>query len=91
VNNMLSVVFDPGVFGGAEFFQADIERLIEWTRASPPVMPNEPVLLPGEVELRTRRDREAHGIPIDTESWSQISAKAIQLGVAMPADMGAVA
>jgi uncharacterized oxidoreductase len=84
VNNMLSIVIDPAIFGGADFFRADIDRLVEWTKGSPPADPNQPVLLPGEIELATRRDREAHGIPIDNESWAQITETAISLGVSLP-------
>ena len=65
VNNMLSIVFDPAAFAGADFFAADLARLMAWTKASPPLEPGGAVLLPGEIELRTRREREANGIPLD--------------------------
>jgi len=84
VNNMLSIVFDPTAFGGAEFFRADLDRLIAWTKASPPIEPGQAVLLPGEMELRTQREREGNGITIDRESWSQIIAAAASVGVAPP-------
>lgn len=87
VNNMLSVAFDPSAFGGAAFFNADLDRLLTWTRASPPIEAGRPVLLPGEVERQTRVTREADGIPIDPESWSQITAAAASVGVALPEDM----
>jgi uncharacterized oxidoreductase len=87
VNNMLSVVFDPRAFGGTEFFRADVDRLLAWTKASPPIEPGQPVLLPGEIELRTRRERTANGIPVDPESWSQIVAAAASVGVVPPEDL----
>ena len=89
VNNMLSIVLDPAAFGGADFFRADVERLVAWTKASPPLEPGGTVLLPGEIELRTRREREASGIPIDPESWSQIVAAAASVGLAPPRGLAA--
>ena len=41
---------------------------MEWTKASPPIEPGGAVLLPGEIELRTRRERTANGIPLDRET-----------------------
>ncbi len=87
VNNMLSLVFDPAAFAGTEFFRTDLDRLMNWTKASPPIEPGGSVLLPGEIERRTRREREAKGVPIDAESWSQIVAAAALVGVAPPKDL----
>jgi uncharacterized oxidoreductase len=81
VNNMLSVAFDPAAFGGSDFFLGDVERLMAWTKASPPIETGGAVLLPGEVEERTRAERRANGIPIDPETWSQLSGTAARLGV----------
>lgn len=81
VNNMLSVVIDPETFGGADFFRADLARLIEWVEASPPIEPGGSVLLPGELERRVREERERNGVPLDAQSWSQIVSAAASVGV----------
>ena len=60
---MLSIVFDPAAFGGADFFRADLDRLIDWVKASPPIEPGGSVLLPGEIERRIREEREAQRHP----------------------------
>lgn len=88
VNNMLSIAFDPAAFGGADFFKADLDRLIDWTTASPPIEPGGAVLLPGEIELLIRTDREDNGIPIDPETWSQVAAAASKVGVDTSAYIG---
>jgi uncharacterized oxidoreductase len=80
VNNMLSIAFDPGAFGGADFFAADLDRLMQWTTASPPIEPGGSVLLPGEIEDRTRADRKT-GIPIDLETWAQLVSAARRVNV----------
>jgi uncharacterized oxidoreductase len=41
------------------------------------------VLLPGELERRTRCDRAANGIPIPETTWAELSELAGSLGVAM--------
>lgn len=81
VNNMLSLIFDPAAFGGNDFFRADITRLVQWAKESPPLVHGGKVLMPGEIELATKKQREAAGIPIDNESWSQILETAQSLGV----------
>jgi hydroxycarboxylate dehydrogenase B len=84
VNNMLSFAFDPAAFSGTEFFHEDVRRLIAWATASPPIDPDGSVLLPGEIEDRTRAERTANGIPIDGQTWARIVAAAASLGVAAP-------
>jgi uncharacterized oxidoreductase len=84
VNNMLSIVFDPDAFCGKDAFAADIARLASWVKASPPATPNAEVLLPGEVERRTRVQRLRDGIPLDLPTRESIAASARLLGVALP-------
>jgi uncharacterized oxidoreductase len=84
VNNMLSMVFDPAAFGSAEAFAEDVSRLVDWSKATPPVRPGEAVLLPGEIERQTYAARLARGLPVDDETWRKIVATATSLGVAVP-------
>ncbi len=81
---MLSLAFDPAAFGGADFFAEDVNRLVAWTRASPPIEPGGAVLLPGEIEDRTRAERERDGIPIDRGTFARIAAAGESVGVAPP-------
>lgn len=87
VNNMLSLAFDPAAFGPEDVFAADVARLVEWVRASPPVTETGEVLLPGEAEARLRAERVAEGIPVDEETWRQLAETAAQLGVTPPASL----
>ena len=81
VNNMTSLAFDPAAFASEDFFAADLARLMEWTKASPPLAPDGAVLLPGEIELATRRERTANGIPLDRETRAQIRTAGSSLAV----------
>ncbi len=84
VNNMLSLVFDPDAFGSAAAFAEDVKRLAAWTKESPPIEPGGKVLLPGEIEIAQRREREIVGLPIDEATWRKLSASAASLGVQSP-------
>ena len=84
VNNMLSLVFDAEAFCGAEAFNAEIARLAAWVKASPPATPGGEVLLPGEIERRTRARLERDGIPLDVVTRRQISDSVRTLAVALP-------
>jgi hydroxycarboxylate dehydrogenase B len=83
---MMSLVFDPSAFGDPEAFADDVIRLVEWVKAAPPIIPGGKVLLPGEIEEEIRGERISEGLPIDDVTWSDISATARSLGVAVPAE-----
>lgn len=85
VNNMLSLVFDPAAFSDPEAFANDVIRLVEWVKAAPPIAPGGKVLLPGEIEEEIRGERISEGLPIDDATWSDISATARSLDIAIPA------
>jgi uncharacterized oxidoreductase len=88
VNNMLSIAFAPDAFGPGDAFAADLERLSEWIKASPPREPGGEVLLPGEAEARVKAERQRHGIPLDDETWRQLTAAGAELGIKPPAEFG---
>ena len=81
---MLSLVFDPAAFGGAEAFSEDVRRLAEWTKSTPPIVKGGKVYLPGELEEQTRLERQVHGLPVDDETWRRIVSTATSLGVEIP-------
>jgi uncharacterized oxidoreductase len=83
---MLSLAFDPAAFGDPDAFADDVAQLVEWIKASPPVMPGGKVLLPGEMEEGVRRERMANGLPIDDATWRGLSATAASLDLALPAN-----
>ena len=54
--------------------------LAEWVKASPHD-DDKPILLPGEWEVNTRRERQEQGIPLDAGSWQAICDAARQIGM----------
>lgn len=84
VNNMLTLAFKPGLFQASGAFDADLAGLIDWIRSARPVEPGGDVLLPGELERRTRAERLAAGVPIDAVTAEQMADAARALGVEIP-------
>jgi uncharacterized oxidoreductase len=72
LNGMLSIIIDSSFFQADAEFAAEIERFIAWVKSSAKVQPNGEILMPGEIEERTKAQRLRDGIPIDETTWSQI-------------------
>jgi uncharacterized oxidoreductase len=81
INNLLSILIDPERMAGGEALAADLERLLAYVTASPPASPGGQVLLPGEIERRTRTERLAHGIPLDPNTLEQMRGAARAVGL----------
>ncbi len=85
INNMFSIIVDPGALGDARAIAAEVEKVIAWVKASPPAPGVAEVLIAGEPERRTAAARRASGIPIDERTWQGLTELAGSLGVAVPA------
>jgi uncharacterized oxidoreductase len=82
VNGMLSIVFDPAAFGPEAAFADEVARLAAWVKSSATVAGGE-VLLPGEIEARTRARRIQEGIEISERTWAEFAEAAASVGVAV--------
>jgi len=87
VNNMMTIAIDPAALGAAEAFGVDVARLQDWVRSSRPLTPGGDILLPGEIEARTRAHRVKHGIPLDAVTIAQMAGAAARLGVVVPEEL----
>ncbi|MBI2807594.1 MAG: malate/lactate/ureidoglycolate dehydrogenase [Planctomycetes bacterium] len=85
VNGMFSILLDPGKFQSDPAFTAEVERFIAWVKSSAKVSANGEILLPGDVEDRTKAKRMRDGIDIDATTWAQLVAIADTVGVTTPA------
>ena len=81
------LVIDPAFFGPPERFADGVRRLAEQAHATVPVDEESPVRLPGERGAAERRERLAHGIPVDPVLWRHLEQRLAALGldVALPA------
>jgi uncharacterized oxidoreductase len=82
INNMLSVIIAPGAMGEVAAIEREIAAATAWIKSSRPRPGFDEVLTPGEPERRKRAQRHAHGVQVDSESWSQIRAAANAVGMA---------
>ena len=81
-NNMLSIYIAPDVYDSDGSVAREAARFVEWVKASPPAVPGQPVLMPGEVERMTRARRNADGIALDDKTLADIIAAAESTGIA---------
>jgi uncharacterized oxidoreductase len=81
VNGMLSIVLDPARFQDDATFGAEINRFIAWVKSSEKAAPDGEILMPGEIEERTRVKRLRDGLDIEETTWSQILATAKTVGL----------
>jgi len=81
VNNMFSVVIDPGRLAGVDWLRREIDGFLDYVKSSPPVDPKLPVLVPGEPERLAQAERGRAGIEIDATTWDEILAGAEAVGL----------
>jgi uncharacterized oxidoreductase len=84
-NNLLAVVIDPAKLADTGASAHEARALLDYFRSARPLDPAAPVMLPGELEARTRAARASAGIPVDNTTWSQLTAAAAAAGVPMAA------
>ena len=83
INNMLSILIDPRVYGTAEICAQHAAAFADWVKASP-ARDGMEVLIAGDPERRKRAERSAAGIPVDVTTWNEIRAAGGKVGVNVP-------
>jgi len=71
-NNMLTILMDPAAFQEYEDFAREVERFIAFVKTSDKAAPGGDILMPGEIEERTKERRLRDGIELDDNTWQQI-------------------
>lgn len=82
INTMCSIYIDPDRLPDRAAFDAETDAFLDWVKASPPAEPGGEVLLPGDIERRTREERLSHGIPLDDTTIGEITEAAVSVGLA---------
>jgi len=80
-NGMLTIVIDPSRLVDRAWPQEEIAAVTAYITASPPARPDEPVLIPGDPERLMCAERIAKGVPIDPQTWAEITAAARGINV----------
>ena len=80
-NEATIIVLDVSAFGNLADFSREVVAQTTLVKNSAPAEGFSEVLLPGEIELRTREERLVNGIPVPDPIWNSITALADELGV----------
>lgn len=81
INNMLSVIIDPMKLVSRSRYDSEVDATLAHVKASPPADPEKPVLAPGDPERISTAKRAAEGVPVDDETWREITAAATSVGM----------
>jgi len=81
INGMFSIYLNPQVFQSDPGYSAEVDRFIAWVKSSAKTTPDGEILMPGEIEERTKTKRLKDGIDIDATTWGQIVDAAKSVGV----------
>lgn len=84
-NGVCFVVIDPTAFCPAAEFRRLVDETIAYIKSSPPAPGFTEVLVPGEIEFRTLRQRRHEGIPVDPPTLAALRRHGERLGVAADA------
>ena len=83
INNMLSIVIDPRIYGTANTCSTQAAAFVDWVKASP-VRDGMEMMIAGDPERKSRAKRIAEGIPVDGNTWQEIRDAGAKVGVPVP-------
>jgi LDH2 family malate/lactate/ureidoglycolate dehydrogenase len=75
------LAIDPAAFRAPGAFEEDLDQVIDVLHGARPADPARPVLVAGDPEMATRRERLAHGVPVPHDLLEQLRAVATGAGV----------
>jgi uncharacterized oxidoreductase len=84
-NGMLMIVIDPSRLVDRDWLREEIAAMTAYITASPPRTSDQPVLIPGDPERLTRAERIKNGVPIDDETWRELTVAARGVNVLVEA------
>ncbi len=83
-NCVFFLVLDPEQFAGFEHLEKEVQQLETYVRTVPRIDGVEEIVLPGDPERRTARQRSQAGIELDEGNWRALVQLAERLGVELP-------
>jgi uncharacterized oxidoreductase len=83
LNGMLTVLIDPAKLGTQTSFESEALAFIDWVKLSPAGQGFDAVQIAGDPERRARIQRGKNGIVIDDQTWADIVASGVKVGVAL--------
>lgn len=83
-NGMLSILIDPVRLGTQANFEQESLAFVDWLQAAPVAPGFDAVQIAGDPERAYRKQREASGITVDSQTWQEIVAAGHKVGVSLP-------
>ena len=80
----MMLAIKPDNFMPTNEFEKRLEMLVAEVKAAPPIDPERPIILPGEVEFRRMEERRRNGIPVSRETVAELQKLASDLDVPFP-------
>ena len=80
-NGMLSLYVKVDNMVNFKYFLNEVRSYADFVRSSPPANKNEKVLIPGDKEISTYKDRLANGLPVAPIVWQNIKQTAKELNI----------
>ena len=77
-------VFAVDAFRPLDEFKREMADFVKYVKETPLAEGFTEVLYPGEIEYRTEQQRRRDGIPIEDETWRQLTGLAPASGLAIP-------
>jgi len=81
INGFFVLAIDPDAFCGREALRRLVDETAAYIRSAPLADGAGAIMLPGEREWRTRRERLAQGVPVAKGTWEALAAAAAKVGV----------
>ncbi len=75
------IAINPEMFMDRDTFYDRLEVLLDQVKSAEPIEPGDEILLPGEMELRRKAERQKNGIPIDKNTVAKLREIAAELDV----------
>ncbi len=71
-NGMLSIFIKPESVTETDSYQNELKRYLDFFKSAKPAIPGDEVLMPGELEEKTKETRIKQGIQIPEKTWQQL-------------------
>lgn len=84
---VFAIAIDPAAFGEAGEYRQRVAAVLDAAAAVPTAPGVERVLVPGDVERRTRDRRAIEGIPVPATAWQELVGLAERFGIEPPHPM----
>lgn len=80
-NGMLSIYLALESFHSGDWFASEVRGYVEFYKSARPSTPGGEVLIPGEQEARTMRERLRTGLPLAEPTWNDLLAASRRVGL----------